>query len=43
VNGFSVKTIPDASSLAGGEVLIVGFFAKEVVFAQKSGYSLKVL
>jgi len=43
VNGWSSKTVQDASSLAGGELLMVGFFAKEVVFAQKSGYSLKVL
>lgn len=43
-NGWSVKIVrDDLGSMAGGEVLMVGFFSDEIVFAQKSGYSLKVL
>ncbi len=44
VEGWSVKTVQDGmSSLAGGEVLMVGYFAEEKIFAQKSGYHLTAL
>lgn len=43
VNGWTVKTVPDNSTIAGGEVLMVGYFSAEIVFAQKSGYLIKAL
>lgn len=43
VNGWTVKTVPDNSTIAGGEILMVGYFSDEVIFAQKSGYLIKAL
>lgn len=42
-DGWSVKTVKDSSTLAGGEVLMVGYWADEKIFAQKSGYHLTAL
>ena len=42
-DGWSVKTVQDGSTLAGGEVLMVGYWADERIFAQKSGYHLTAL
>lgn len=42
-DGWSVKTIQDGSTMAGSTVLMVGYWADERVFAQKSGYHLTAL
>jgi len=41
--GWSVKVVPDDSTLAGGELMMLGYFAQEKVFAQKNMYSIKAL
>jgi len=41
--GFAVKSVVENSTLAGGEVLMVGYFSQEKIFAQKSGYLLEAL
>jgi len=43
VGGFTVKSVMDSSSIAGGELLMVGYWAQPKVFAQKAGYKLKCL
>lgn len=40
--GFGVKSIPENTSFAGGEILMVGYFSTEKVYAQKAGYHLTV-
>ena len=42
-NGFSVKTVQTNASLLGGEMLMVGYFSQEKVYADKSGYKLECL
>jgi len=41
--GWSVKSVMDSSTMAGGEVVMVGYFVQEAVFASMSGYSIKGL
>ncbi len=44
VEGWSVKTVEEnVAGFAGGTYLFVGYWADEKIFAQKAGYSLKVL
>jgi hypothetical protein len=43
VGGFTVKSVMDSTTLAGGEILMVGYWSDEKIFAQKAGYKLKVL
>lgn len=44
VEGFTVKSVMDtAGSMAGGEILMVGYWSQEKIFAQKNGYLLKCL
>jgi hypothetical protein len=43
VNGWAVKSVMSNVSFAGGEILMVGYFAQEKVFANMSGYLLKAL
>lgn len=43
VNGWGVKSVMSNISYGGGEILMVGYFAQEKVFADMSGYLLKAL
>jgi len=43
VGGFTVKSVMDNNTMAGGELLMVGYWSQEKVFAQKAGYLLKAL
>jgi hypothetical protein len=44
VSGWSVKSVMDnVAGFAGGELLMVGYWAQPVVFSDKTGYSLKAI
>lgn len=44
VQGFTVKSVMDtAGSMAGGELMMVGYWCQEKVFAANNGYLLKAL
>jgi hypothetical protein len=43
VQGFTVKSVMDGSTMAGGELLMVGYWSQEKIFASKNGYLLKCL
>jgi len=43
VGGFTVKSVRDESTIAGGEILMVGYFCEEKIFAQKAGYLIEAL
>jgi hypothetical protein len=39
-----VKSISDGiAGVAGGELLMVGYWVEPIIYAQKTGYSLKAL
>lgn len=43
VEGWTVKTVQDEGTMAGGEILMVGYWSQEKVYAQKAGYLIQAL
>lgn len=43
VEGWTVKSVMDDNTMAGGEILMVGYWSQEKVFAQKAGYLIQAL